>query len=293
MAGSPSHRFGQLIGDLLEEIMTPAFQEFCIQRELYLDVKGERGDARAGRKVTWEDKFGNTHDLDFVIERGGSKKVRGRPVAFIEAAWRRYTKHSRNKVQEIQGAILPIAEKHSWDAPFLGAILAGVFTDGSLAQMRSSGFEVVLFPYESIVEAFFSIGIDVAFDEKTPDTKFASTVTKINKLPRSKRDLLKKKLVETNRLLIDQFFGRLQSRIDRRIEPVTLIALHGEESEFHNIEDAVAFIGKYEESSSQHGMFRKFEVIVKYSNGDKIDASFQAKHLAISFLKYVAAGETA
>ena len=29
MANSPSHKFGQIIGDLLEEIMTPPLQQFC------------------------------------------------------------------------------------------------------------------------------------------------------------------------------------------------------------------------------------------------------------------------
>jgi len=90
MATSPSHRFGQIIGDLLEEIMTPLLQSFCDERRLYLDKRGNRGEARGGKKVSWIDKYGNTHDLDFVIEKGGSDDVRGRPLAFIEAAWRRY-----------------------------------------------------------------------------------------------------------------------------------------------------------------------------------------------------------
>ena len=63
MASSPSHRFGQIIGDLLEEIMEPQFQVFCNERGLYLDKKGTRGEARDGKKVTWLDKYGNTHDL--------------------------------------------------------------------------------------------------------------------------------------------------------------------------------------------------------------------------------------
>jgi len=77
----------------------------------------------------------------------------GTPAAFIEVAWRRYTKHSRNKAQEIQGAILPLAEKFRWSNPFLGAVLAGVFTDGSLEQLRSLGFHVLYFPYETLVTA--------------------------------------------------------------------------------------------------------------------------------------------
>jgi len=119
MASSPSHKFGQIIGDLFEEIVGPQVQDFCNKRGLYLDKKGERGAAHGGRKVSWQDKFGNDHDLDFVIEKGGTKDRQGRPLAFIEAAWRRYTKHSRNKAQEIQGAVLPIAERYEWDKPFL------------------------------------------------------------------------------------------------------------------------------------------------------------------------------
>src|SRR5262245_30590782 len=120
MAESPSHRFGQIIGNLLEEILLPVLLAFCQERDLYLDRHGSRTGVRGGKRVEWEDKYGNTHVLDFVIEKGGTANERGRPVAFIEAAWRRYTKHSRNKAQEIQGAILPIADKYERDIPFLG-----------------------------------------------------------------------------------------------------------------------------------------------------------------------------
>lgn len=222
MANSPSHRFGQIIGDLLEEIMTPQFQDFCDGRGLYLDKKGTRGAARDGKKVSWLDKYGNSHDLDFVIEKGGSANTRGRPLAFIEAAWRRYTKHSRNKAQEIQGAVLPIAEKYSWDKPFLGVILAGVFTQGSLNQMRTSGFEVALFPYESIVAAFASVGIDAEFDEETPDAIFQNTIHQIEALSAARRQDLKSFLLTKDAPLLKKFFDEFEATLDRQIEQITL-----------------------------------------------------------------------
>lgn len=52
MANSPSHRFGQIIGDLLEEIIAPQLQSFCEVRGLFLDKKGTRGRVRDGKKVT-------------------------------------------------------------------------------------------------------------------------------------------------------------------------------------------------------------------------------------------------
>jgi hypothetical protein len=288
MATSPSHKFGQIIGDLLEEIMAPQLQAFCDRRGLYLDKKGDRGAARGGKKVTWEDKFGNLHDIDFVIEKGGTQHKRGRPLAFIEAAWRRYTKHSRNKAQEIQGAILPIAEKYHWDKPFLGAILAGVFTDGSLTQMRSSGFEVMLFPYETITKAFESVGVNAKFDEGTPDAEFKRTVRKIEALPASQRESLKALLIRINKPLLERFVTGLEAALDRKIDHVTLTPLHGAKSEFGGIEDAIAFIRNYDEKSTRNSAFQKYEVIIRYTNGDKIDASFAEKDAAIQFLAYIA-----
>jgi len=52
MAESPAHKFGQIIGNLLEETMRPLLQEFCAQRGFYLDAKGKRTGVRRGNKVT-------------------------------------------------------------------------------------------------------------------------------------------------------------------------------------------------------------------------------------------------
>lgn len=270
--------------------MAPQLQSFCDERGLYLDKKGIRGQARNGKKVSWLDKYGNCHDLDFVIEKGGNAAVRGRPLAFIEAAWRRYTKHSRNKAQEIQGAVLPIAEKHDWDKPFLGVILAGVFTDGSLTQMKTSGFEVALFPYESIVVAFGAVGINARFDEKTPDSLFQHTIDQIETLTPKKRNKLKQHLVNSNQSLLNRFFAQLQATLDRQIEQIILLPLHGQQNEFGTIAEAITFVMNYREDTLRDGGFRKYEIIVRYSNGDKIDASFFSKEKAVGFLKYIEDG---
>ncbi len=139
MAESHSHKFGQIIGDLLEIAIRPHLEKFAKKNKLFLDKKGDRK-ARRGKKVTWTDKHGNKHDLDFVFERGGTTDKIGVPVAFIESAWRRYTKHSRNKAQEIQSAIIPLIEKYGNSSPFIGVVLAGVFTNGALIDIGRSIF---------------------------------------------------------------------------------------------------------------------------------------------------------
>ena len=176
MAQSPAHRFGQLIGDVLEECVRPVIQNVADKFGLYLDFKHPRA-ARGGRSlVQWKDASGNCHNLDFVIEKGGSETVIGRPKAFIESAWRRYTKHSRNKAQEIQGAILPLSRTYSDCHPFLGAIIGGIFTKGSIDQLQSLGFELLYFPHESVVSAFAEVDIDAKVEEDTPDEEVGQKV---------------------------------------------------------------------------------------------------------------------
>jgi hypothetical protein len=96
VAESPAHRFGQIIGEVLEAAVVPLLAAFAVKYGLYLDKQGDRP-CRPGKKCTWLDLNKNKHDLDFVLERGGTFEQLGVPAAFIETAWRRYTKHSRNK----------------------------------------------------------------------------------------------------------------------------------------------------------------------------------------------------
>ena len=287
MAESPAHRFGQLIGELLESVVCPQLEDFCRNQGLYLDHQKRDRPARSGKKVAWTDQYGNAHDLDFVIEREGTDEQIGRPVAFIESAWRRYTKHSRNKAQEIQGAILPLAEQYRWNNPFLGAVLAGVFTEGSLDQLRSLGFHVLYFPYESLVAAFQSEGIDIAFDEGTPDRVFKQTTTQIESTPPETMARIRTHLVAANQAAIDSFFVALRQRLGRHVTRVVVIPLYGRVNEFATIEDALCFLDGhmiYEGS----GEFRKYEIRVDFSNGDKVEAFIEAKDKVKEFLNFVA-----
>lgn len=286
MAESPSHRFGQIIGNLLEEIIEPVLRDFCDKRNLFLDIKGARTGVRTGKKLTWTDKYGNDHDLDFVIEKGVAANSKGRPVAFIEAAWRRYTKHSRNKAQEIQGAILPIFDAHPWDRPFLGAVLAGEFTEGSLDQLKSIGFNILYFPYESVISAFDSIGINARFDETTPDHEFSECVSKIEALDEKERAQLRGIMVQSENGRFQDFLSELAAVLDRVVEKLLVIPLYGAESEFNCISDAVSFLRGYQPNLAK-GAFRKFEIVVRFSNGDSIDASFKNQADAEKFLSYL------
>ncbi len=281
MAESLSHKFGQIIGDLLELALEPHLQKFAKKHKLYLDKKGVRK-ARSGKKVTWTDTRENKHDLDFVLERGGTENKIGVPVAFIESAWRRYTKHSRNKAQEIQSAILPLATKYKSSSPFVGVVLAGVFTNGALTQLKSLGFGVLYFPYETVVKAFSKFGINAAFDEKTAEADFRKKIDSWNKLP-NKVDVAKE-LLKLNKKSVDEFLSLLSDSVSRFIERIIILPLHGQESISNSVNEAIDFLKKYSEDKPKLPL-SKYEIIIKYNTGDRIEASFKDKKDSIKFLE--------
>lgn len=281
MAESLAHKFGQIIGDLLELAIEPNLQEFAEQNNLFLDKKGIRI-ARKGKKLSWTDSKENVHDLDFVLEKGGTSEALGTPVAFIETAWRRYTKHSRNKAQEIQGAILPLAEKYSNSSPFIGVVLAGVFTKGAIAQLQSSGFCVLYFSYSSVIDAFQQFGIDAEFDELTLEDEFRDKIDRWNELPN--KNEVAKKLLQLNKVQVNHFFESLKKSVTRYIVVIIVLPLHGQEVASKSIKGAINFLINYSEDIAKSPI-AKYEIIIRYDTGDKIEANFRDKEDSIEFLE--------
>jgi len=288
MAESSSHKFGQELGKLIEDIvlndiLKPRLKQFVQNKKYYLDWQRTRP-ARTGKKVTWKDKYENKHDLDFVIEVDGNDYQLGTPVAFIECAWRRYTKHSKNKAQEIQAAILPIIELHNLSAPFYGAVLAGEFTKPALDQLRNNGFAIIYISYPNVVAAFKEIKLDIAFDEKTPDQTYTIASKKLADLSSSDIKKLGEALIRVSKQEIDRFMDTLKNSLERYIAKVIIIPLFGTKYEFQSIDDAIIEL-KTLDINRPSGEFERFEIIVDYNNNDTIRATFQNKNLLADFLR--------
>jgi hypothetical protein len=286
LAQSPTHRFGQIIGAFVEELPRKQLEAVARKHRLYLDFKHARPARDGSISVCWSDYKGNAHDLDYVFEAGGSEEVLGRPKAFIEIAYRRYTKHSRNKAQEIQGAIGPLSDTYKDDHPFLGAILAGVFTDGSLTQLRSHGFSVLYFPFESIVTAFSKVGVDAFFDEDSPDSAVKAKVAACERLSPQEWEVVARTLKRVHRKEFEEFMGELDVSLKRSIKLVFVLALHGQGCEVRTVEQAIQFIEAYEETGKARE-FVRYEVNVRYTNGDEIRGTFESKSEAVKFLNSV------
>ncbi|NEU75966.1 DNA methylase [Hassallia byssoidea VB512170] len=284
MAESFSHKWGQIIGNLIQEFIRETLQQVADEHGFYLDYQKKRK-ARISKKVSWQDRYGNYHDLDYVMERAGTEDTLGLPVAFIETAWRRYTKHSRNKVQEIEGALIPLADTYSHLNPFLGAILAGVFTQGALGQLESKGFKILYLEYDNIVKSFLSVGINASFNESTPEVEFQNKIAQWDKLSMENITSIKNKLLNLEKVKINNFINTLQHSFSRLIQQVNVIVLHGLSQQVATIENAIEYIHNYLDTQSTSAPALKYEIDIRYNNGDVIHAIFQNKTEALKFLR--------
>ena len=283
MADSYAHKWGQKIGDLLEDGISTVLGEFATKHNLYLDKKGVRP-ARLGLKATWKDINGNKHDLDYVLEKNGSAAQIGTPVAFIEGAWRRYTKHSRNKVQEIQGAILPLVSAYRRSAPFMGAILAGVFTDGAVQQLESVGFSILYLDYAGMVQAFQEVGVDAAFDEKTSGAEFKKKLKNWNALQKANQTKVGARLFDIYKERVTTFLKLLEQAVLGEIDTVFVTPLHCKLNTLQSVTDAISFIQTHNESAIDLVLI-EYVIGIRYNNGSTIEARLKSKEDAVSFLR--------
>lgn len=101
----------------------------------------------------------------------------------------------QKQAQEIQGAVLALAETYSHLRPFLGIVLAGEFTAKALAQLRSHAFGVFHIPYPDIMKAFATVGIDASYDESTPEKRFREKIKQYGTLTPKQLPNLKQALL--------------------------------------------------------------------------------------------------
>ena len=178
---------------------------------------------------------------------------------------------------------MPLFEKYKKDNPFIGVILAGVFTDNSLKQLQSLGFTILYFPYEMIVNAFRVMGIDVYFEENTTEEYFAKQIDLLEKLNGTQKEKIYKKITDQNLCAINKFMTSLQLKLDRKIVKVHIWMMYGKQYIFDSIEKAKEFIVnvKINDISPE---FNKYEAEIQYSNGDIIRIEYHNQSDMLGFL---------
>ena len=287
MAISPSHSLGQIIGYAMELAFFEIIKNSVSDGGYYVDRQGPRPARNYRKKVTWVDYNQNKHDLDFVIEKNGTDEVVGIPVAFIESAWRRYTKHSVNKAGEIANALIPLRLTYQGHNPFMGAIVAGEWTIGGLTHMKSQGINVVHIPVPIIINAFGSVGVDFNFNEDTPTDDLQYQVDKWISLSDDDKWSVVHNLIESTNPYFYDFIGELRTHLSRKIDRIMIIPLYGDVLYAGTLDEAINVIHHFDSALgyAQSVDLKKIEIQLRFSNLDKIDASFTSKQDAIQWLE--------
>lgn len=289
-SASPGHKLGQMVGDFFQKfvdtILAARLEKLATEQNLYLDRQGLRPAVRGNlKKVRWKDNQGNNHDLDFVLERGGSKERHGRPVAFIEAAWRRYTKQTRNKVNEIEGALLPLRESHR-TCRFCGVVAAGKWSQPGLDQFRSHGIEVLHISYKNLIDAFQIKGVNLDYAEKASPAVKRALVKAIEEL--SAKDMTEvavalEAAVESD---LKNFLITLEASVTTEITQILIGGLFGKRADVSTIRDAIGWIEAFNTTDLSGLEFKNFEILLRFKDGREIVGRlFPNKELAIQFLK--------
>lgn len=287
---SAGHKLGQMIGNFFEGFFSEKFTELAEgigEGSFYCDKRGLRPRVRRDKKkVSWRDEEGNLHDLDYVFERDGSSERQGEPAAFIELAWRRYTKHSRNKAGEIQAALIPLKNTYRNTCNFAGVILAGEFTDGAITQLKSNGLNVLYIPYSKIVKAFLTKGINLDYPEDASNEHKQAIIDSCEALSVKDVGEIESVFEEMIKEDYDDFINSLKESLLRKIEKIAVYPLYAEKMVFFSPEDAISVLEELSLGSDLNTLkFCKFEIYIKFSNGDRIEGSFHRKEEAINFLK--------
>lgn len=280
MANSPSHKLGEIIGTFFEDAIVEYLKPLVDKKGFYLDYRHSRKARNGGKEVVGIDAEGNKHKLDIVIEEDGSENKLGRPRAFIEIAWRSYTKHSKAKAQEISGAILPLVETYKQNNPFYAAVLLGNFTQNSITQLQSQRFYVEHISYEDICQLYKdAVGIEVAWKERTPDADIEKIAACVKGLSATKKQTLKDNFYSRNKNKLEALANAVEESLNQPVTQIMIVPIHGKEQILLSVDDAVEYIQNYNEDSKEPIL--RYEITMKYANGEEFVMECGNKHKAI------------
>ena len=244
---SAGHKLGQLIGDWYEEhFVLPLLQEVATRLKLDLDHRFRARSVRTGDKIIWKDEDENGVDFDFVMELDGTDDVRGIPIAFFECFWRRGSRHSRDKVRDDSGKLLPMRDTYP-TARFLGVLASGDVSKPSRAFLLTRDIDVFYVPKAKIIDAFREHGLQMDYPDKLPEAQKAQLA---NAFQRSLTPVIKQKAAETLRTLIGQtsistYVDRVLAALGALPQELRFIAQHQSKPVvFDSIPEATQFLTK-------------------------------------------------
>ncbi|MEH1859339.1 MAG: DNA methyltransferase [Nostoc sp.] len=160
-----------------------------------------------------------------------------------------------------------------------------LFTQGALDQLESKGFKILYLKYENIVKSFTSVGINASFNESTLESEFQNKIEQWKNLSTPDINNIKNQILSLEKYQIDKFINILEKSFTRLVQQVNIIVLHGLCQQAETINNAIEYIQNYSENQPKFAPAIKYEIDIRYNNGDIIHAMFKNKTEALKFLR--------
>ena len=135
---------------------------------------------------------------------------------------------------------------------------------------------------KTIIKAFAGISVVAKFDEDTSDEELKNRVEKIQELSKARRNTVVNNLISLNQKQVDSFLYTLEKHVTRHVDWVRILPLYGNSVEYASVEEAISFVQDYHEAE-QNVPLIKYEIEVRYSNGDRVSGQFHEKQAAMSY----------
>ena len=233
---------GEAIGAAMEKALRELLSDIADSHGIHYLTSGVRK-TKAGKvvkKLLMSDNFGNEYDIDGVLANAAMQ-----PLILIESKYIRYKKHNRDKGSWICTAHSAVRRRyHSIRSSI--AILAGNWSESSLAMLRSNDINLFVVPFELISKLLTEVGIDFNWGEKENE-KAQDAWHKYNGLSEDQKAYIGAQMVASIReRLVSLIINILDDTVPREVERIVveLVSNLGEVKvfAFDSVEDALEFL---------------------------------------------------
>lgn len=239
---NPGSALGEAIGSSMEKALGKLLTQVADDYGCYYMTSGVRKtkSGRRVKKLLLSDNFGNEYDIDGVMTNESMQ-----PLIIFESKYIRYKKHNRDKGSWVCHAHSAIRKRyHSIRSSI--AILAGSWSNSSIAMMKSNDINIFLIPFDFIRVELAKHGIDFEWGEKEKD-KAHEAWHKYNQLSEEQQDKIGEAMIT---LVEDNLLGLIERILDdslvREVEKIVieLASNLGEVKvfEFDSVEEAIDFL---------------------------------------------------
>lgn len=236
---NPGAKLGQAIGEMMERALAARMRTLAIKHKCH--YLGPDPDPEVGKvDLKLQDEFGTEYNVDAVIANESLQ-----PLVLLESKYIRYKKHNRDKGSWICHAHRSLRNRfHSVRKSI--AVLAGSWTQSSVAMIQSARVVVFLVPFEKIAKLLAEQGVDFEWDEKDRDTAVFARMT-YERLPLEvKRKIADSMIADIERPFCKAIDSALQSDAVPEIAEV-LVEFHADTGEirrknFDTVEDAALYL---------------------------------------------------